>query len=347
MRILRREGLAIDVVYSDLNIGYLFQFGSIESIYIDQSGNKTLMRSGPFWPKNNRWGLTKWVRAYVANIRDYINQYGAPDLIHTHTYLGAMVALELQKHITIPYIVTEHYTGWMDSSIRKHHKALGIAALNGAKKVLSVSHALKDAMQPWITQEVEVSPNFIDFEVFKPNAIRKSNVFEILGVGDLIPRKQWDQLIKAYAPIHEDLGSSKLKIIGEGPLRGELEGLIRSLKMESHIHLVGRKNKQEVALAMQKSSVLVHTSHTETFGLIYLEALACGLPVISYENGGINEFRDIKGVFILRSETIAKLSQAIIQEKRQASAVVFDELTNQLSGIDRIKSQYISLLFVK
>ncbi len=307
------------------------QYSNIESIELDHSGNKTIIRSGPFWPKNNRWGLIKWVKAYVTHIRDYINQYGAPELIHAHTYLGAMVAEELQKDFTIPYIVTEHYTGWMDGSIRKHHRELGAEALNGAKKVLAVSKSLKDAIQPWINQEIEVSPNFIDIEIFKPDASEKSEDLEILGVGDLIPRKQWDHLIKAYASIHQDIRNSKLTIIGEGPLRGELEGLIRILKMESRIHLVGRKSKCEVAHAMQQASLLVHTSHTETFGLIYLEALACGLPVISYDNGGVNEFRDIEGIRILGSSNLDDLKKSIFESYSQSKTVDPDSIKKKFS----------------
>ena len=255
----------------------------------------------------------KWTTVYVSYIRKYIGQYGAPDIIHAHTYLGAMVAFELQKHHTIPYIVTEHYTGWMDGSIRKHHRRLGIKALNGAKKVICVSGALKEAMQAWIKYEIEVVPNFIDFEIFKPDLSLKSSSFEMLGVGDLIPRKQWDHLIQAFAEVCKEIDNCTLTIIGEGPLRGELAGLIRSLQLESKIDLIGRKTQREVAQAMQRVSVLVHTSQTETFGLIYLEALACGLSVISYENGGVDEFKGMMGVEVLKNRNLDTLQKAIIK----------------------------------
>lgn len=287
--------------------------------------------------------MTKWVRAYAAQIRDYINQYGAPELIHAHTYLGAMVALELQNHIPLPYIVTAHYTGWMDGSIRRHHKALGIAALNGAKKVLAVSRSLKDSMQPMLKQEIEICPNFIDFEVFKSDASQKSNDFEILGVGDLIPRKQWGHLIQAYAAIYKDLGTSKLTIIGDGPLMSDLEKLIKELNMESYVHLVGRKSKQEVAQAMQRSSVIVHTSRTETFGLIYLEALACGLPVISYDNGGVNEFRGMKNLEIIPNQKQELLKTAIQISSKSFNQPKVTQDVNNVEGIKRYTNLYNSI----
>ena len=120
-------------------------------------------------------------------------------------------------------------------------------------------------------------------------------------------------MIQAFAEVCKEIDNCTLTIIGEGPLRGELAGLIRSLQLESKIDLIGRKTQREVAQAMQRVSVLVHTSQTETFGLIYLEALACGLSVISYENGGVDEFKGMMGVEVLKNRNLDTLQKAIIK----------------------------------
>jgi len=285
----------------------------IQSLHIDRKGNKSIIHSGPFWPKNTQWGLRRWVKAYTSYVLNYIEQYGKPDVIHAHTYLGAMVAAELQKCQLLPFIVTEHYSGWMDGSIRSHHRLMGLSAMRSAMKVITVSKALKSVLQPSLAQEIEVLPNFIDYKIFKKDIKKKSSAFEILGVGDLIPRKQWDHLIKVFAAFNKEHRNSKLTIIGDGSLRADLMTQIRDLNLEASISLPGRYSKTEVAKAMQRSSVLVHTSHTETFGLIYLEALACGLPVISYANGGVNEFQDYEKIQIVEKNNQEALKEAITQ----------------------------------
>ena len=110
---MRAQGTMMDMVYLDYNIAYLAhkKWASLTKIHLDQYGNKDYIKSGPFWPKNNSWGLTRWVKAYVEWTHHYIEQEGLPDIIHAHTYLGAAVAYEIKKILNIPYVVTAHFTG--------------------------------------------------------------------------------------------------------------------------------------------------------------------------------------------------------------------------------------------
>lgn len=250
---------------------------------------------------------------YAYKVDHYIQQYGFPDLIHAHTYLGAMVAKVVQQSYEIPYIVTEHYTGWMDDSMRSKHQSMGIEALNHAHEVYAVSPALAQCLGKALKKMPDLLPNFVDQEIFFPSSqSRREGVFHLLGVGDLIHRKQWDHLIRAFKKIYAQLPDAHLTIIGEGPCRGALETLVRDHGLYHCISLVGQCTPIEVAEAMRCASVLVHTSRLETFGLVYLEALLCNLPVVSYDNGGVRLFEQMEGITIVALNDTIQLTHKVL-----------------------------------
>jgi len=205
-----------------------------------------------------------------------------PHLIHAHTYLGGAVALSLHKKLRIPYLITEHYTGWLDGSIKGFHKNVGTQAFDHAASILAVSPSLNDGLQKVTSSQVHTFPNFIDTSFFRPSSSSKSKEFHYVGIGDLISRKNWKELILAFTEVTKSHPSSKLTIAGDGDLKNSLTQLIESLQLASKISLVGHLGKKELLQLNQSAHVLVHTSKTETFGLSMIEAMSCGIPVISY-----------------------------------------------------------------
>jgi len=287
IRLLRREGFSIDLMYADLNVGYLLDGNSKQRTHtsIDEDGNRDVILSGPFWPKNQAWGLKKWVGRYAQLIEEQLKKRspaGQPHLIHAHTYLGGAVALSLHKKLRIPYLITEHYTGWLDGSIKGFHKNVGTQAFDHAASILAVSPSLNDGLQKVTSSQVHTFPNFIDTSFFRPSSSSKSKEFHYVGVGDLISRKNWKELILAFSQVAKSHPSSKLTIAGDGDLKNSLTQLIESLQLASKISLVGHLGKKELLQLYQSAHVLVHTSKTETFGLSMIEAMSCGIPVISY-----------------------------------------------------------------
>lgn len=285
VRLLRLEGLKIDLIYADLNIAYLPK-GVAQTrteLSYDDQGNLTAILSGPFWPKNTLWGLNRWIVRYASFIQHIIASYRQGEkyrLIHTHTYLGGCVALRVDT----PYLITEHFTGWLDGSIRKSHRSLAIPAMDQASVVTAVSPGLTEAMSKVTDTKTITLPNFIDTTFFIPSAKEPSDVFGFIGVGDLIKRKNWGDLIKAFAEVHKELPDTSLTIIGEGEERDGLRELISKLHLEKSIQLTGRLGRDQLLQHLQKAHVLVHPSLTETFGLVLAEAMSCGLPVITYPN---------------------------------------------------------------
>jgi glycosyltransferase involved in cell wall biosynthesis len=111
------------------------------------------------------------------------------------------------------------------------------------------------------------------------NIFYNNEVIKFITIGSLRKVKGHDSLIKSYLSVKNHLPNSKLIIIGDGPLRKELEQLIENLKLKNDVLLMGlRKNPYKY---MAKSDIFVLSSKYEGFPIVLLEALACGLPIIS------------------------------------------------------------------
>ena len=170
IQLLRREGVLIDLIYVDLNIAYILS-GKTKTrtkSYTDRYSNRGDIMSGPFWPKNQSWGLNKWVKAYAKYVLHVLEKRGddqLPQVIHAHTYLGGAVASIIQQRLGIKYIITEHYTGWLDGSIKDFHKKLATKAFQNARSLYGVSPPLSKRLQEHTSANVETIPNFIDLSL--------------------------------------------------------------------------------------------------------------------------------------------------------------------------------------
>lgn len=112
----------------------------------------------------------------------------------------------------------------------------------------------------------------------------------VLGAGRLTAQKDFDLLIRAFKLVHRE-ARAKLVILGEGGERPALEKLVRSLGLEAHVSLPGfTANPYSY---MRRASVFVSSSYAEAFGLVIVEALVCGCPVVAVDcPGGVREILD-------------------------------------------------------
>jgi glycosyltransferase involved in cell wall biosynthesis len=109
-------------------------------------------------------------------------------------------------------------------------------------------------------------------------------------VGGLIESKRLNLLIEAFARAFNGNPDVSLVIFGEGPERRRLERMIRDLGQEDRITLMGAQPRSVIAKKMQSCRCFVLPSHHETFGVVYIEAMASGLPIIATRCGGPEHF---------------------------------------------------------
>jgi glycosyltransferase involved in cell wall biosynthesis len=110
-----------------------------------------------------------------------------------------------------------------------------------------------------------------------------------LVVGTLSPIKGHELVLRALARLKESHSRLECRIIGEGSEEQSLVALAKSLGIADRVHFLGQRSRDEVAAAMRECTVFVLPSRYEGLGCVYLEAMACGRPVIGCQGQGIDE----------------------------------------------------------
>jgi len=160
---------------------------------------------------------------------------------------------------------------------------------NGFVRLIKPEAAQLIAMSDFLADEFyrnhgirpgRVIPIGIDARLFDKTPKQKD--IDVLGVGSLIPLKQYDVFIELMGKLVKKHPSLKAVICGKGPEHESLIAQIRKLGLENNVSLVGEMPNAEVLHLMQRSRILLHTSSYEGFGMVCLEALYAGAQVISF-----------------------------------------------------------------
>jgi glycosyltransferase involved in cell wall biosynthesis len=225
---------------------------------------------------------------FFDQFKIYVDTYGLPDIIHAHNFLfSGLVAMEISKLYNIPYVITEHSSSYALGRISKKMKTEIKICSNKAKKVLAVSSSFAKLLNEKFGLSTLVLPNIID-DAFTINdfSTKKSNEhFVFLNVAALDSNKNHELLIRSFAITFKGTRVI-LKIAGIGPLRNKLEILCKDLGVADQVLFLGLLTRDKVKDEMFHANCFVLSSNYETFGVVLIEALSCGIPVISTDCGG-------------------------------------------------------------
>jgi glycosyltransferase involved in cell wall biosynthesis len=215
------------------------------------------------------------------------------DLLHANWTLAGAIAWVCGFITRKKYLVTVHGSDIYQSVKLPFITRLTRLSLSRAKKVLVVSKALADQVYsigiPY--SKIAIIPDGVDTAYFTPLSYneRKNN---ILFVGSLIERKGVRTLIQAFAAVVKQFPKVHLILIGEGAQRIEIEQLAQLLGISANITLTGAQPQERVAVEMRYAKVFVLPSIEEGLGVVLLEAIASGTPIVASNVGGISEVVD-------------------------------------------------------
>ena len=224
---------------------------------------------------------------------------GSPiHLIHAHAALPCGHAAALLGHwLQIPFIVTVHgldvfnaYQG--EGTAARWRRERSVNVYQAAKTVVCVSRKIEQILHSGMPGRVRsaVVYNSADIDRFSPFPVENDpNRQCLLAVGNLIPTKGQELILRAMARLTSSFPQLRCQFIGEGPARAYLESLSVELGIGARVEFLGRRTRAEVAQAMRSCSVFVLPSRSEGLGCVYLEAMACGKPVIACRGQGIEE----------------------------------------------------------
>lgn len=220
-----------------------------------------------------------------------------PDIIHAHFLFNLPLAASVGKKYEIPIIETEHWSEIMENST-SCHIAKYSKYYKYAKRIICVSKALKEVLRAKFSIQSDVVYNMIAEDYFMApiiNSSAENKKVELVSVGNLIPRKNFESLLQAIKSLVDEEGGHAnihLNIIGDGILKETLRRKIQMFNIEPYVTIRGRLNKDDIIKILQKADIFILASKQETFGVVYAEALATGLPVVATICGGPEEYID-------------------------------------------------------
>ena len=223
------------------------------------------------------------------------------DILHVHYAIPHASAAFMAKQIletygiNIPFVTTLHGTDITLVGKDPTYKPVVTFSINKSDGVTTVSQSLKDDTENHfrITNEIKVIPNFIDFNRFslKPKdhfkkAIAPNNERILIHTSNFRKVKNTADVIRMFQKIQQVI-PSKLLMVGDGPERAADEKLCRSLNICEHVRFLGKQDAIEEILSV--SDLFLMPSESESFGLAALEAMACKVPAITSNAGGLPE----------------------------------------------------------
>ncbi len=229
------------------------------------------------------------VRHLVRAGKYYLDRYGRPDIIHAFQGRWAgYAAYLLARELRLPYVITEHESYFEEGNIPASALPYLRKCYHAASRVFAVSRAMAQAMARVCDQKhIQIIPNMVNTDCFTClTEPRPYAPFLFLSVARLAKIKRLDLLIKAFHLAFADEPHVRLRIVGEGNEYPLLVRTVRELSLQQQVDFCGALPHRQVKEEMQHAHCLVLCSDVETFGLVLIEAIACGLPVIATKCGG-------------------------------------------------------------
>lgn len=222
------------------------------------------------------------------------------DLIHAHfTWSSGYVGMKLKEKYLKPLIITGHgYDVYQLPFKNEFWKEKITDVLNSANQIITVSQSnLRYLNKLQIKVPISVIPNgFNQGLFFKKDKIKSRRELGlvlkgkiILNIGNLTDVKGQKYLIEAVNRLKKKYKDIFCLIIGEGPLRNRLQNQINKHRLQKNVQLLGIKPHHQLNKWINASDILVVPSLSESFGVVQLEAMACGKPVVATRNGGSQE----------------------------------------------------------
>lgn len=280
------------------------------------------------------------------------------DVVHVQWPIpNGLGAIFLKKIYGIPYINTIH--GEEVHLSKRYHLLFALRWLvnNSSKTITNSTATRKFCLEAGLDgDKIEVIPFGVDTDFFRPLDVYKDeNIFQILSVGYLIERKGFEYLIRAMPLVLEKHKQARLKIVGSGPLESKLKELIYELDLGDEVEIVNNVSDEELLMIYNSSDLFVLPSivdsqgNTEGLGVVLLEAMACGLPVIGSDVGGIPDIIVDNELGILVNEKdLNGISLAItrfIEDDKLRELIVLrgNVIINSKFSWDKISESYVEI----
>jgi glycosyltransferase involved in cell wall biosynthesis len=360
---LKRRGREVVVYTSDLKTEFPMErledpAGEVDGVPVRRFRAHSL-------PDGFHW---VWMPSMRAMYRD------KADLIHAHSYgyHQTHIAAKAARKLGVPFVYTPHYHppysttgGHGRKGLRSlYDRALGKKPFKAASLVIAVSTPELEWMKPLIppTTRTVVIPNGIDLKRFRGEgdgrAFRELHKVwgpMLLYTGRLAVNKHLESVIELLPDLLKEFPDLTFVVVGEDhAMRKEWQELAGRLGVERHVKFIGRVNDEELVEAYRACDVFVLPSDYEAFGIVLLEAMACGKPCVATRVGGVPDIITDRqtGLLVpfgdsraLKAAVVSLLGDhALRREIGAAARRAVGERFDWESIVGRIEAEYKTLL---
>ncbi len=319
---------------------------------IHNSGNPTALVE---LKKSSFWGKLSFIGRALAKVITF-----RPDIIIVGHVNFSPFCLLIKKFFGIRYAVTVHGIDvWEIKSKMK------IEGLKGAASIISVSHYTEERMVkeiPELRDKVVVIAPTVDSERFtiaeksaaliaSHNLAGKKIVLTVARLSKEEGYKGYDKVIRAFPKILAAVPNAHYVIVGNGSDRERMEELVNNLKLEHSVTFAGRVTDEVLPDYYNLADVFAMPSKGEGFGIVFIEAAACGIPVIAgNQDGSVDAALNGELGLLINPDSIEEIEQAIIEVLRGTARADFynknalREKTVMAFGIQSFKGKIADLI---
>lgn len=302
-------------------------------------------------------------RLNIEKLQKTIDQF-RPDVIHTHLFEAEIVSRSCYypqakwfshchdnmmqfENFSLKTLFTKYkFTNFFEKLylIKQYKK-------NGSNHFIAISKDtesyFKSVLPKPLKKDIHLLPNAIDFNKFYNHDKTNTNNLKLITIGSLIDKKNQMFLIEVIKQLHYKNYMVKLDILGEGPNRNRIKKEVEKSKLNEYISLKGNINIVENYL--WESAIYIHSAPHESFGLVILEAMAAGLPVVTLDGKGNRDIiEDGKNGFMIYEQNAELFADKIIElienrklyQQMSAYCVEFARKYDIKEYMDRLVSLY-------
>ncbi len=248
--------------------------------------------------------------------RIVVENIGKPDGVICHGFIMANNVLT-SNVVSCPIIAIEHSSYVLNKKLSNFQIDQLKKDVSDLKSFLCVSEALKKSvveMTSCDSNSIGVLANPLSELFYEKSTDKKSESFRFVCVSTINAESKGIRLlIEAFCKAFSMSDNVELVILGDGKDYDEMIRLVNKSGRSNQIFMPGRVSREEVKNTLSKSHVFILPSKYETFGIAYIEALACGLPVITQKNGGSEQIINEANGILLSDTTIDDYANAMVK----------------------------------
>lgn len=270
------------------------------------------------WSRKFLNGNTRNIfQANIRNLKTFEAEHGPVDLIHAHVgYPAGIIAMQVAEKLQKPFCLTEHmgpfpwkHTTNKKGKLTSYYKAPYLkAAVN-----IAVSPFQAEMMHRQGIDNIKVIPNFVDEKIFIPAHEKQPEPesYTFFSLSYIAPNKGTDVVVRAAGELLRKYKNVTFRMGGGGPFLQSCQALAAELGIAEHFTWLGDTDRETALQEFQKCDAFVLASQYESMGIVYVEAIACGKPIIATKCGGPEATVTPANGLLVEKDNPTELAQAM------------------------------------